>query len=93
MAVYLSVTHHTCHLERNEVESRDLRMIVTFQVESVRRSLDSLRSLGMTPLKTEKASRFRLAFLLGFYSPRQFISVSAQVVSSSLPTAFMSVMP
>ena len=37
-----------CHLERNEVESRDLRIIVTFQVKSVRRSLDSLRSLGMT---------------------------------------------
>ena len=37
-----------CHLERNEVESRDLRTFETFYVKSVRRSLDSLRSLGMT---------------------------------------------
>ena len=93
MAVYLSVSHHTCHLERNEVESRDLRMIVTFQVESVRRSLDSLRSLGMTSFADRKSQPFPAGFLIGPYSPRQFISVSAQVVSSSLPTAFISVMP
>ena len=37
-----------CHLERNEVESRDPRTFGMFQVKSVRRSLDSLRSLGMT---------------------------------------------
>ena len=43
-------SHRICHLERNEVESRDLRMTVTYQVESVRRSLDSLCSLGMTCL-------------------------------------------
>ena len=43
-----SDTHRTCHLERNEVESRDLRTNGTFLVKSVRRSLDSLRSLGMT---------------------------------------------
>ena len=30
------------------MESRDLRTFVTFQVNQVRRSLDSLRSLGMT---------------------------------------------
>ena len=37
-----------CHLERNEVESRDLRTFEPVQSELVRRSLDSLRSLGMT---------------------------------------------
>ena len=46
--------HHksrcSCHLERNEVESRDLRIFDTFQCKSVRRSLDSLCSLGMTSL-------------------------------------------
>ena len=46
--VYLSEFNSVCHLERNEVESRDLRIIITHQVKSVRRSLDSLRSLGMT---------------------------------------------
>ena len=30
------------------MESRDLRIIETYQVKLVRRSLDSLRSLGMT---------------------------------------------
>ena len=37
-----------CHLERNEVESRDLRSFDTYLVKLVRRSLDSLCSLGMT---------------------------------------------
>ena len=37
-----------CHLKRNKVESRDLRTFGSFQVKSVRRSLDSLRSRGMT---------------------------------------------
>ena len=48
IAVYRSVIHRTCHLEGHEVESRDLRTFDAFQVKSVRRSLDSLRSLGMT---------------------------------------------
>ena len=36
------------HLERNEVKSRDLRTLTTFQVNALRRSLDSRCSLGMT---------------------------------------------
>ena len=43
-----SDTHRTCHLEQNEVESRDLRTSGIFRLKSVRRSLDSLCSLGMT---------------------------------------------
>ena len=39
-----------CHPERNEVESRDLRTMMTFVVKSVRRSFDSLCSLRMTKL-------------------------------------------
>ena len=39
-----------CHLERNEVKSRDLHTLTTFQVNAVRRSLDSRGSLGMTAL-------------------------------------------
>ena len=42
------IIQKSCHLERNEMESRDLRTFVSNQVKSVRRSLDSLRSLGMT---------------------------------------------
>ena len=41
-----------CHLERNEVESRDLRIMMRFQAESVRRSLGSRCSLGMTSTGT-----------------------------------------
>ena len=41
---------HACHLERNEMESRDLRTLATLQLKSVRRSLESLCSLGMTGL-------------------------------------------
>ena len=37
--------HHVCHLERNEMESRDLRTFHAFLLKSVRRSLGSL---GMT---------------------------------------------
>ena len=37
-----------CHLERNEVDLRDLHTFGMFQVKSVHRSLDSLCSIGMT---------------------------------------------
>ena len=40
-----------CHLKRNEVESRDLRTHEAYRLQSVRRSLDSLPSLGMTCLE------------------------------------------
>ena len=44
------VTIHVCHFERAAGESRNLRISLTFQVKSVRRSLDALRLLGMTAL-------------------------------------------
>ena len=50
-----------CHLERNEVESRDLRTSVRYQVELVRRSLDSLRSLGMTNKKERHSRSFSVS--------------------------------
>ena len=38
----LSVRYrNTCHPERNEMDSRDLRIFVTFKVKSARRSFDS----------------------------------------------------
>ena len=37
-----SLTHRSCHPERNEMESRDLRISLRFAVKSVPRSLDSL---------------------------------------------------
>ena len=43
-----------CHLERNKVESRDLPPFGMFQVKSVRRSLDSLCSLGMTFFRSQQ---------------------------------------
>ena len=39
-----------CHLERNEVESRDLRIDERFLVKLVRRSLHALRLVGMTQI-------------------------------------------
>ena len=52
--VYIWIWHTispTCHLERNEVKSRDLRTNSNYAVSTVRRFLDSLRSLGMTDLR------------------------------------------
>ena len=37
-----------CHPERSVAESKDLRILLTFAVNSVRRSFGSLRSLRMT---------------------------------------------
>ena len=42
IGVYRSVTHCSCHPERNEMESRDLRISLRFAVKLVPRSLDSL---------------------------------------------------
>ena len=53
---YLSITIYPailpiCHSERNEVESRNLRISGIFDVNSVRRSLRALRLVGMTYLE------------------------------------------
>ena len=46
----LRILQKICHPERNEMESRDLRIVMTYNVKLVRRSFDSLRSLRMTKL-------------------------------------------
>ena len=46
----MRILQKICHPERNEMESRDLRIVMTYNVKLVRRSFDSLRSLRMTKL-------------------------------------------
>jgi hypothetical protein len=40
----------SCHSERSEAESKNLRISFSFSIKSAPRFLDSLRSLGMTGL-------------------------------------------
>ena len=58
--------HPCCHSERNEMKSRNLRTDLNNYVSLMRRSLDSLCSLGMTYFGISSLTKIlRYRYLLG----------------------------